>query len=170
MITTEGNNYVSDTILTEEELLEKIQVLKKQGKKIGLCSGSFDLLHPGHITHLMAAKKECDVLVVSVAPDSYNAATRKKKGRPIFTHAVRAFAISQLKAVDFVLIKENSRQAIELLKPSMYFKGIDYNDLSDPVLKLEKNALEAHGGKLIFTKTEKLGTTDIINYIKDSIE
>ncbi|MDP3733884.1 MAG: adenylyltransferase/cytidyltransferase family protein [Nanoarchaeota archaeon] len=169
MITTEGKSYVSDNILMEEELLEKVQALQKQGKKIGLCSGSFDLLHPGHITHLLAAKKECDILVVSVAPDEHNTRSRKQKGRPIFTHGLRAFAISQLKAVDFVLIHENSQQVIRILKPDVYIKGIDYNTLSDPVLMLEKEAVESHGGKIVFTSTNKLATTEIIKYIKEEI-
>ena len=170
VVKVEPNSYASENVLPEKELLEKIKVLKKQGKTIGLCTGSFDLLHPGHIIHLLAAKKECDVLVVSVASDEYNAKSRRQKGRPIFTHDVRAFTISQLKAVDFVLINENSQYVIKLLKPDFYIKGIDYNALSDPVLRLEKEAVESQGGKIVFTSTEKLATTEIIRYIKEEID
>ena len=169
VIKVKESSYTSENVLAEKELLEKIKILKKQGKKIGLCTGSFDLLHPGHIIHLLAAKKECDILVVSVASDGYNARSRKQRGRPIFTHDIRAFTLSQLKAVDFVLINENSQQVIHLLKPDFYIKGVDYNTLIDPVLRLEKEAVESHGGKIIFTSTEKLATTEIIRYIKEEI-
>src|SRR3989344_3584136 len=120
--------------------------------------------------NVLAEKKECDILVVSVASDEYNARSRKQRGRPIFTHDVRAFTLSQLKAVDFVLINENSQQVIHLLKPDFYIKGVDYNTLSDPVLRLEKEAVESHGGKIIFTSTEKLATTEVIRYIKEEIQ
>ena len=169
-ILVDQESYASENILAEGELLKKIVSLKRQGKKIGLCTGSFDLLHPGHITHLLAAKKECDVLVVSVASDEHNSRSRKQKGRPIFTQQIRAFALSQLKAVDFVLINENSQQVIHLLKPDFYIKGIDYSGLNDTVLRLEKEAVESHGGKMILTSTEKLATTEIIRYIKEEIE
>jgi hypothetical protein len=59
MININPGSYKSDNILLEKELVPKLEELRKQGKKIGLCTGSFDLLHPGHITHFEAAKKVC---------------------------------------------------------------------------------------------------------------
>lgn len=50
-------------IISKNEV-EEIKELKKQGKKIVLCHGVFDLVHPGHIIHFQEAKKLGDVLVV----------------------------------------------------------------------------------------------------------
>lgn len=166
MIPTSGGSYVSENILTEKELLHKVLELKKEGKKIGLCSGSFDLLHPGHITHLISAKKNCDILIAGVARDRYTAATRKNKGRPIFNHHLRAFAISQLKSVDYVVIEEDSPKLIELIKPDVYIKGCDYKGIDI----IEIPYLQKVGSKIIYTDDEKLSTTAIIQYIKEEME
>src|SRR3989344_4421415 len=103
MISTTDSEYISATIKNEKELVPIIASLKQEGKIIGMCNGSFDLLHPGHISHLLVAKRICDILIVVIATDEYNQKTRKSKGRPIFNQGVRAFTISQLKAVDYVV-------------------------------------------------------------------
>ena len=45
--------------------------LKKKGKKIILCHGSFDLIHPGHLNHFEEAKKFGDILVVTITADNF---------------------------------------------------------------------------------------------------
>ena len=67
-------------IISKNEV-EEIKELKKQGKKIVLCHGVFDLVHPGHIIHFQEAKKLGDVLVVSITAAEY---VRKGPGRPYF--------------------------------------------------------------------------------------
>lgn len=57
-------------IISKNEV-EEIKELKKQGKKIVLCHGVFDLVHPGHIIHFQEAKKLGDVLVVSITAAEY---------------------------------------------------------------------------------------------------
>ena len=69
------------------ELKTIIADLKSQNKKIAHCHGVFDLIHPGHIRHLAAAKKEGDVLMVTVTADPF---VRKGPGRPIFNENLRA--------------------------------------------------------------------------------
>lgn len=166
MIKTSPNGYDSQNVLEIEDLVKEIQSHRKKGKIIGLCSGSFDLLHPGHITHLSSAKKKCDILVAGVARDSYTRKTRESKGRPIFNHYVRAFAVSQLKAVDYVVIDEDSVKLIEQLKPDVYIKGSDY--IGKDIIEI--SAMKKIGGKVIYTEDEKLATTELIKYIKGIVE
>src|SRR3989344_4153009 len=101
MIDADSNLYVSENFLPKEEIKLRLEKFRSKGKKIGLCTGSFDLLHPGHITHLVSAKKMCDVLVVAIAEDDYTSKYKEGKGRPIFPHNLRAFMVGNLKPVDF---------------------------------------------------------------------
>ncbi|MCX5713062.1 MAG: adenylyltransferase/cytidyltransferase family protein, partial [Candidatus Omnitrophica bacterium] len=64
-----------------DQLKTVVAGLKKQKKKVVHCHGVFDLIHPGHIRHLAAAKKEGDVLIVTITADGF---VRKGPGRPIF--------------------------------------------------------------------------------------
>ncbi len=170
MIKTNDTAYRADNILSKEELEKRVMELKSEGKKIGLCSGSFDLLHPGHMTYFFSAKKKCDVLVVCVAYDRFSEQRKNKKGRPIFSEKVRAYSVSQLKPVDFVVLNSDDRIIMNLIKPDYYIKGPDYLEKITPDLQEQKEHLESLGGKLVFTEDEKLSTTDIIKYIKEEVE
>ena len=58
-------------IIRFDEIEKKIRYLKKIKKRIVLCHGVFDLLHYGHIKHLEEAKKQGDILIVSITHDKY---------------------------------------------------------------------------------------------------
>lgn len=169
MIELNSENYLSKNFVSEKEIFEIVKTLKNQGKKIGLCTGSFDLLHPGHITHLTSAKNFCDVLIVAIARDKYSSNKYLGSGRPIFSDNIRAFIISKLKPVDFVFLEEGTPEIVEVVKPDFYIKGIDYSNEKDPTIAIQKEMLKLWGGKVIFTKDEKFSTTDIINHIKEEI-
>ena len=68
-------------IVSLNELEKIVQDLKKKGKKIVHCHGVFDLLHPGHILHFEAAKREGDVLIVTLTRDEH---VGKGPGRPVY--------------------------------------------------------------------------------------
>jgi rfaE bifunctional protein nucleotidyltransferase chain/domain len=172
MIKLNSEAYNSESILSEEKLLPKLNNLKAAGKKIGLCTGSFDLLHPGHIAHLVSAKKLCDILVVAVAPDSFTSRYKSGKGRPVFSHEIRAYMISQLKPVDFVIIDKWLPEpgVLNALKPDVFIKGSDYADEKDPRIVEQRKIVESFGGVIVYTKDEKLSTTDILKYIKTEID
>ncbi|HJN57210.1 MAG TPA: adenylyltransferase/cytidyltransferase family protein [Candidatus Woesearchaeota archaeon] len=166
MIKTSGA-YGSENILEEKELKEKLLELKSQNRKIGLCVGSFDLLHPGHMAHFRSAKKHCDVLIVGITSDKFSS-QRKSEGRPIYDEKLRAFSVSQLKPVNYVFISNylTANECIMLVKPDVYIKGPDYENKVDDEIDSERDSVKKAGGKIIYTKDEKLSTTEIIKYIQ----
>src|SRR3989338_9723486 len=165
MININQDNYKSNNIFSIEEVLPILKKLRNQGKKIGLCTGSFDLLHPGHITHLDSAKRMCDILVVGLAKDCFSKNKNLGSGRPIYSQELRAFMVSKLKSVDYVFFDDGKPEIIMTIKPDVYFKGKDYFDETNPNIIAQKKMMESLGGKMIFTQDEKLSTTDIIKHI-----
>ena len=160
--------YTSPKIKTLEELAPLVQRWKKEGKTVGLCHGGFDLLHPGHLTHFTSAKKLCDLLVVSITSDRF-VSSRKGDGRPIFTEKLRAYAIACLEMVNYIVITdvEKAIPILEMLKPSYYIKGPDFIGKMTPGITAEREAIARVGGEMKYTNDPKLGTTEIIDYIKN---
>lgn len=160
--------YEAKNVLKEERLASKVSELRKKNKTIGLCVGAFDLLHPGHITHLISAKKFCDILIVGVTSDKYM--SKRKKGRPIFNERARAFFVSQLKPVDYAFISNylTANESMHLIKPDFYIKGQDYENKKDEEINSERESIAAVGGKIVYTNDEKLSTTQLIEHIKKS--
>lgn len=135
-----------------------------------LAHGCFDLLHLGHIRHLQEARKLGDRLVVSITGDEY---VNKGHGRPIFNAQQRAEALLALNCVDEVIVNAapDAVSAIKRIQPSVFVKGIDYATReSDAGLLRERAAVEAVGGRLIFTETEKFSSSRLINSEKFSVE
>ena len=149
-------------IFKTEDLIKKISGTKK---KIGLCHGVFDLLHLGHINHFNEAKKNCDILIVSVTEDKY---VSKGPGRPAFNQKQRVEALSNLLSVDFVVLSghESAIQIINKVKPNFYFKGPDYKYSKDDVTQkiiYEKKAVIKNKGKFFVTKSKKFSSSSLIN-------
>jgi len=140
------------------ELAKIAANLKKEGKKIVLCHGVFDLVHPGHIRHFSSAKKYGDVLIVTLTSDKF---VNKGPGRPIFRQELRGEVLSSLSQVDYVAIvdSDSAIEPIKRIKPDFYVKGPDYKKRK-PVVNLrrklqdEEKAVSSIGGKLIFTEDE----------------
>ena len=152
-------------ILSVTELAARVAALRRRGKTVVLCHGVFDLMHPGHIKHLQAAKKEGDCLVVTLTPDKY---VNKGPGRPVFNETLRAETLASLAAVDYVAINKwkTAVETIKTVKPSVYVKGSDYaapeEDLTGGILR-EKAAIEAAGGRLHFTDELTFSSTELLN-------
>lgn len=147
------------------ELKTIIANFKKQNKRIVYCHGVFDLIHPGHIRHLIAAKKEADVLVVTVTADSF---VRKGPGRPVFNHNLRAETLASFSSVDYVAINYalTAVNCIKLLKPDVYVKGQDYMDKSKDVtgkISEEEEAIVSVGGRIAFTHDITFSSSKLIN-------
>ena len=135
------------------------------GKTIGLAHGTFDLFHYGHLLHLKASSKSCDLLVVSITADRW---IKKGPGRPIFTENQRAETLSALSFVDVVVIVDypSACEVIGWLKPDIYFKGSEYIDTNnDPsgAIAMELDTLKKFGGKAVFTNEPVFSSSRLIN-------
>lgn len=155
-------------ILELEELAKRISKLKSEGKKIVLCHGCFDLMHPGHIKYFQASKKMGDILVVTVSPDVY---VDKGDGRPVFNETLRAESIAALECVDFVAINKwpTAVETLRLLMPHIYVKGQEFENKDDKTGKLqrEQEILAEIGAEMRYTHEIVFSSTKLINqYLK----
>ncbi|MDD9951827.1 MAG: D-glycero-beta-D-manno-heptose 1-phosphate adenylyltransferase [Zetaproteobacteria bacterium] len=114
-------------ILSLEELVGRVSVLRAEGGRIVFTNGCFDLLHAGHVAYLEEARQRGDFLVVAVNDD---ASVRRLKGthRPIVTLEQRQRVLAALSSVDFVLSfsQDTPLQVIEQLRPDVLVKAKDY--------------------------------------------
>ncbi|MGP0565532.1 adenylyltransferase/cytidyltransferase family protein [Nitrospina sp. 32_T5] len=160
---------MSDTKVFElAALAEKLKEEKARGRKVVLCHGCFDLMHPGHIKYLQAAKKMGDVLVVTVSPDRY---VDKGPGRPVFGERLRAESLAALECVDYAGVNEwpTAEETLRLLRPDIYVKGQEFEKLEDKTGKIQKEfkVLEEIGAEMRFTHEIVFSSTELINkYIK----
>lgn len=130
-----------------------------------LCHGTWDLIHLGHIRHLKEAKELGDRLVVSVTADKF---VNKGHDRPQFSVEQRREALLMLECVDEVVISEsaNAVDVIRKIKPAVYVKGVDYASIEDDNLALERDAVEAVGGRFHTTTTEKWSSTKLLRNLR----
>ena len=127
-------------------------------------NGVFDLLHPGHIDVLVAARQLGDALVVGVNDD---ASVRRLKGpgRPIRAAAERAFVLAALEAVDAVVIfpEDTPLELIRALRPDVLVKGGDYT----PDTIVGRDDVESWGGRVaVVPLTPGHSTTSTIDRLR----
>lgn len=152
-----------------EELKEIVADLKKRNKKVVHCHGVFDLVHPGHIRHLAAAKKEGDILIVSLTADRF---VKRGPGRPIFNEELRAESLAAIETVDFVCIDHNPTAVdiIQKVRPDVFVKGQDYEikdkDITGKIYE-EEEAIKSVGGRLAFTYDITFSSSKLINEYLD---
>ncbi|MCG2726721.1 MAG: adenylyltransferase/cytidyltransferase family protein [Elusimicrobia bacterium] len=151
-------------VLKIETVSRQISVFKKKRKRVALCHGCFDLMHPGHIKHLQSAKKKCDILVVTITPDKY---VNKGPYRPVFGEKDRAESIAALECVDFVAINKwaSPVETIKLLRPDIYIKGQEYKLNKGKNMELQKDLMAARsvGAKMAFTHEKIYSSTELLN-------
>lgn len=152
-------------ILPLDRLADVLRRLRSRQKTIVHCHGVFDLLHPGHIRHLEAAKNRGDVLVVTITRDAH---VNKGPGRPVFSEQLRAESIAALGCVDYVAINDSPTavEAIRKLRPHLYCKGADYRDQAKDVtggIKREEDAARAVGAKLVITDEPMMSSSHLLN-------
>ena len=120
-------------------------------RRVVLCHGCFDIVHPGHVRYLQAAGQHGDVLVVSLTGDD---AIEKSDGtRPYIPQQYRAENLAALEFVDHVVIADGptAEPVIDALRPDLYVKGSEYENSDHPGLARERARVEAGGGRVLFS-------------------
>ncbi|MBE6380131.1 MAG: ADP-heptose synthase [Lentisphaerae bacterium] len=109
------------------DALDWRETLRRQGIRLAVTNGCFDLLHRGHVEYLDSARRAADALLVLVNSDN---SVRALKGptRPVNDEYARAFVLAGLASVDATVIFDSERCTAELsaLAPDVYIKGGDY--------------------------------------------
>ena len=137
-------------IKSREQLREAIGPLPRE-RKVIMCHGTFDLVHPGHIRHLMYAKDHADILVASLTSDAH---INKANFRPFVPQDLRAMNLAALECVDYVIIDENATpiENLKFIQPDLFAKGYEYSaEGIHPRTREEMAAIESYGGELLFT-------------------
>ena len=140
--------------------------LQAHGKRVVFTNGVFDLLHPGHVRYLQAARKEGEALIVGVNSDR-SVRANKGSSRPIIPESERAELLSALACVDAVVIFDEDTPAdiIKRVQPDVLVKGADW--AADQIVGRE--TVEARGGKVVRVPVEQgWSTTNILEKIRQT--
>ncbi|NWF89288.1 MAG: D-glycero-beta-D-manno-heptose 1-phosphate adenylyltransferase [Ignavibacteriaceae bacterium] len=151
-------------VKSQEEIKSLRNLFKQQNKKVVFTNGVFDLIHAGHVDYLTKAKALGDILIVGMNTDD---SVKRIKGdkRPILKQNERAFIISNIKAVDYVVLfdEDTPGRIIDELIPDILVKGADWS--IDKIVGRE--TVEKHGGEVIAIEfVNDQSTSKIIDSIK----
>lgn len=137
----------------------KIKTVEEVAKLVGkrprkrdviMCHGVFDVVHPGHLTHLLYAKKHAAILITSITADKF---VTKGLYRPHVPERLRALNVAALECVDYVIIdnQETPIHCIRAIQPDYFAKGYEYAKKESPKNSEEINALNSYGGEMMYT-------------------
>jgi len=148
---TDGiNGRYQRKIKTREELSDLIGPRPRK-RKVIMCHGTFDLVHPGHLRHLMFARSKADILVASLTADAH---ISKASYRPFVPQQLRAMNLAALEVVDYVIIDDQPTplENLSYLQPDYFAKGYEYvSDGVHPKTQQEIDVLNTYGGEIILT-------------------
>jgi D-beta-D-heptose 7-phosphate kinase/D-beta-D-heptose 1-phosphate adenosyltransferase len=153
-------------MLDAEALAAFVRDARAAGKRIVFTNGVFDILHPGHLRYLQAARRHGDLLIVGLNSD---ASVRRNKGpeRPINPEAERAEVLEALACVDAVSVFDDDTPAdiIRRVQPDILVKGADWP--ADQIVG--RDTVEARGGRVILEPVEQgYSTTDLIERVRSA--
>ena len=152
-----------DKILDRKTLKERLDALRKEGKKIAFTNGCFDILHVGHVRYLKEARKTADILVLALNSDSSVRAIKGDK-RPLVPEEERAEVLAGLECIDFVTIfpEPTPLELICYLRPDTLIKGGDWSE--DKVVG--RDEIKQWGGNVtIIPEVIGKSTTNIVDKI-----
>jgi rfaE bifunctional protein kinase chain/domain len=138
-------------IKTAQEVCDIIGPPPRTEKAI-MCHGVFDIVHPGHMRHLLYAKSKGDTLVVSMTADRF---ITKANARPYVPEDLRALNLAAFEMVDYVVIDHQPKPLdnIALIQPDYFAKGYEYVSGKEitPMSREERDIVEGYGGEMLFT-------------------
>ena len=134
--------------------------------RVAFTNGVFDLLHPGHVDLLIAARRTADALIVGVNSDE---SVRRLKGssRPVRSEADRAFVLAAVECVDLVVIfpEDTPLELVKTLKPDVIVKGGDYTETTI----VGATEVKSWGGRVVVVPlTPGQSTTAIIRKLSEA--
>jgi rfaE bifunctional protein nucleotidyltransferase chain/domain len=138
--------------------------LRAAGKRVVFTNGVFDLIHPGHVQYLAAARAEGDALIVAVNSDR---SVRANKGsdRPVIPERERAEILAALSCVDavFVFDEDTPDRVVRAIQPDVLVKGADWP--ADAIVG--RDTVEGRGGRVVRAELAPgYSTTAILERIK----
>ncbi|MCA9293538.1 MAG: adenylyltransferase/cytidyltransferase family protein [Phycisphaerales bacterium] len=141
---------IRSKILTRDQLLARRAQARADGLAVVQCHGCFDIVHPGHIRHLQHAAQQGDLLLVTITAD---AVLNKGDGRPLFPGHLRAENLAAISCVDWVYVNPDptAETLLDHVQPDVYVKGREYEFNDDPRFAAERQAVERHGGRIVFS-------------------
>ncbi len=147
-------------LVSLEEAERLVSAWRREGKRVVLANGCFDLLHVGHVRYLQSARALGDALIVAVNGD---ASVRRIKGpgRPVMSAEERAELVGALAGVEAVVVfdEDSADRMIARLRPDVHAKGTDYTEESVP----ERASVLAAGGRVAIAGDPKThGSRDLI--------
>ena len=148
---------------TLEDGAALVERLRAEGKTIVFTNGVYDLLHPGHVRYLQAARALGDALVVGVNSDR-SVRANKGPGRPVNPEGERAEVIASLASVDAAIVfdEETPYEIITRLQPDILVKGADWAE--DAIVG--RDVVEARGGRVVRMPVEQgFSTTRLIERV-----
>lgn len=163
-VTSEHGDPLHPAVLTLDELILQFGPGKRNGRRVVFTNGCFDLLHPGHIKLLEAAREMGDALVVGLNSDQ-SVRTLKGAERPLIPQQERAEVLANLECVDAVVVfnELTPQKTVAALLPDILVKGGDWP--GNQIVGREE--VEASGGKVVLIDVvEGHSTTEILRKIR----
>ncbi len=153
-----------------DELRRRREQARSEGLRVVHCHGCFDIVHPGHIRHLKFARSQGDILLVSVTGDEE---VKKGTGRPLIPQELRAENLAELDCVDWVYVepRATAQELLEAVRPDVYIKGREYEHNNDPRFRAERETVERHGGRVVFSSGDVVfSSSALIEAMEHSID
>ena len=147
-----------------EHLLLELEVHRRDGRRIVLTNGCFDVIHAGHVAYLKEARSQGDLLVVGINSD---ASVRGLKGdeRPIFNESERLEVLEEFQSIDYLVVftEPTADDLIRSVRPDIYVKGGDYR----PESIAEFDLLQSLGIDVrVLAHRPGLGSTAILDRLR----
>lgn len=154
----------SRVLLSLDEAAAFAEAERRGGRRVVFTNGVFDLIHPGHVRYLQAARREGDLLIVGVNSDR-SVRTYKGADRPVIPQEERAELLLALACVDAVLVfdEETPDRVIRAIQPDVLVKGADW--AHDAIVG--RDVVEARGGRVVRAAIAAgHSTTEIIRRVR----